>query len=230
MKNNKRQLKLILIAIGILAVPFFAAAAGLFISLDNFQISDSFGTANNPDMVWTGSNYGLTWEDSRKDGESEIYFTRLNGFGEEVGSEVKVSDSSDKISGQPAIIWTNNSYSVVWSENCKLYFNKLDKDAKKYGGITRIIYADYDDCPDKPSLAWTGINYGFVWQANQDSQIFFVKYNSLLERQTQEIQVSRTLNSENPSLVWNGSEYGLTWQANGDIYFNRLNANGNRRR
>ncbi|MBU1255939.1 hypothetical protein KKE74_02190 [Patescibacteria group bacterium] len=234
MKSNNRQLKIILGVFCVLAmavlIPVITNA--IFLTpLDNTQISNSFGTANNPDMIWTGSNYGLVWSDSRKNKEIEIYFTRLNGFGEEVASEVKVSNNLDKISDHPSVIWDNNAYAVVWSEDCKLYFNKLDKDGEKYGGIKTIISSS-DNCSDMPSLTWDGINYGVIWQQGvnsaETSQIFFIRLDYSGQRKGNEIQISKTVDSKNPSFVWNGLEYGVVWQANGQIYFNKLNVNGNR--
>jgi len=234
MKRNKRQLKIILGVFCVLAtavlIPVITNA--IFLTpLDNTQISNSFGTANNPDMIWNGSNYGLVWKDSRKDKEPEIYFTRLNGFGEEIDSEVKVSNNLNKISDYPSIIWNDNVYAVVWSEDCKLYFNRLDKYGEKYGGIKTII-SNSNNCSDMPSLTWDGINYGVIWQQSgnneETSQIFFIRLDYSGQRKGNEIQISKTVDSKNPSFVWNGLEYGVVWQANGQIYFNKLNVNGNR--
>jgi hypothetical protein len=38
------------------------------------------GYSFEPSLVWTGSEYGLAWEDNR-DGNNEIYFTRLSSAG-----------------------------------------------------------------------------------------------------------------------------------------------------
>jgi len=244
MKYNQKQLKLNFPVICILTVTFFifvVAYPAFSISLDNLQVSSSFATATNPDMVWTGSNYGLVWNDSRHGGEPEIYFIRLNGLGERIAREIKISDSSDKISNQPTIIWADNFYAVAWAEydrnetentknGCQLYLKRLTKEGKKYGGIILVTADNYGSCPSNPSISWTGLTYGIAWHESrvktETSQIFFIKLNSLGEKQSDEIQISQTPDAENPSMVWTSREYGLVWQAKGEIYFNRLDADG----
>lgn len=260
MKDNKKQLKsifilwlampssttlfkVVLLGMGILVVSFFmsiTAGAVFPISLDNIQISDSLGKAVNPDIVWSGSNYGLIWSDSRRGGELEIYFARLNELGDKVATELKISSNSDKISNYPAIIWAGNNYAVVWSEyssdengnkqGCGLNFTRIDKNGKVHGGIISVTSDNYGTCPNKPAIVWTGSAYGISWHetrlGNKTPRVFFTKLNPLGEGEDKDIPVSDALNSENASIIWTGSEYGLVWQADGAIYFVRLDANG----
>jgi len=243
MKNNKKQLKSISIVICILALPFVIsplAYAAVSISLDNTQMSNSFGTAANPDIIWTGLSYGLTWQDGRRQGEPEIYFTKLNGLGVRVSKELKISNSSDKISDEPAITWAGNAYGVVWyeyygdeSENndgCNVYFARLNKEGEKRGGIISVTPDNDGACSGHPAISWANSTYGITWHRgysnNETSQIFFRRLDPFGQGKGEEIQVSETLNSENPSIAWTGLEYGIAWQANDGIYFTRLDADG----
>ncbi len=247
MKDNQKKLKsisiLVLAMFFILTAPFLISViyAASSISIDNFQISNSMDKAVNPDIIWTGANYGLTWSDSRHEGEPEIYFAKLNEFGTRVSKELKISNSSDKISNQPAIIWADNMYGVVWSEydrdenkndkdGCNLYFTRLDKEGKKYGGTTSVTSDNHGTCPSNPSIVWTGSKYGISWHetrlGTETSKIFFNRLNYSGEKLGQDVEVSDTLNSLNSSIVWTGEEFGLAWQANGQIYFNQLNVDG----
>ena len=66
--KNKNHLKLILIIGGVLTVPFFIAlsvSAARLVLTDNLKISNTLFKATNPDIVWTGQNYGLAWSDQR---------------------------------------------------------------------------------------------------------------------------------------------------------------------
>lgn len=210
------------------------------ISTDNLQVSESLGNAVNPDIAWSGSNYGLTWSDSRGEGESEIYFMKLNELGGKTIRELKVSSDADRISDDSSIVWAGNLYAVVWSEyykeesknkdGCNLYLKRVDKDGNPHGGIISITSDNYGTCPSKPAIAWNGSNYGIVWQetraTNTTSTIFFIKFNPLIERVTDELIVSQTPSSENASIVWTGADYGVVWQASGAIYFTGLDING----
>ena len=43
-----------------------------------------------PSTAWTGSEYGIAWQDNR-DGMREIYFARLNKNGVKIGNETRIS-------------------------------------------------------------------------------------------------------------------------------------------
>lgn len=212
------------------------------ISTDNFQISESLGKAVEPDIAWSGSNYGVVWNDSRSEGESEIYFMKLNELGGKTIKELKVSNDANRISDNPAIAWAGNLYGIVWPEyyreasknkdGCNLYLNRVDKDGNLHGGIISVTSDNYGSCPSRPAVVWTGSAYGIVWHEttlnNNTSTVFFIKLNPLADRITNEIPVSETANSENASIVWTGSDYGLVWQASRNIYFAGLDINGKR--
>jgi hypothetical protein len=43
---------------------------------DELRITGAFGDSEHPSLVWTGSEYGISWDDDR-DGNAEIYFARV---------------------------------------------------------------------------------------------------------------------------------------------------------
>lgn len=244
--NNKKKISLILPAVCILLFSFlivFASETVYSLSLSNLQISNSFGTAINPDIIGTDFGYALAWSDDRREGEGEreIYFTKLNGFGQRVSKEIRVNSNSNKVSDEPSLLWSGNLYALVWSEyskdnsenennGCELNFTNINKDGTNNGGIKVITSDNYGTCPVSPSISWTDSTYGLVWSESraetETSQIFFIRLDYLGERRSNEIQISNTLNSKNPSIVWTGSEYGIVWQADDGIYFIRLDING----
>lgn len=232
----KKTLLLISIFIIILGLAIIVQAVPS-ISLENLQITSSLGDAVNPNMVWSGSNYGLVWSDSRKSGEPEIRFTRLNSFGRKVGDELEVSSNLYMTSNYPAIVWAGNMYGVVWSEygstgKCYLYFARVNKEGKKYGGITEVTSDSYGTCPNNLSIAWNGLNeYGISWHetrfGSDTTKVFFATIDYSGEKTSKDVLVSDVPNSENSSLDWNGNEYGIVWQSGqSSIYFNRISSDG----
>src|SRR5262249_45582292 len=67
------------------------AAAGQPVGA-NVRVTTNPAPATTPAVVWTGREYGLAWTDER-DGNPEIYFTRLDAAGARVGSDVRVTNA-----------------------------------------------------------------------------------------------------------------------------------------
>src|SRR4030042_958061 len=65
-----------------------------------------------PSLSWTGSEFGVSWFDSR-DGNSEIYFARLDAAGVMQGSEIRITSDSGE-SMFPALAWTESEFGVAW--------------------------------------------------------------------------------------------------------------------
>lgn len=185
--------------------------------VNNLAISDSWGTAKDVDLTWTGSSYGLVWSDARQ-GEREIRFTKLNDFGTQVTKELEISDSPAENSENPRIIWANNCYTLVWQEDNYLYFTRLDKDGDKAGRIKKITKGT------NPDIVWDGLNYGLVYL--DEEKIYFLKLDYAGVKKSQPIEISQGLSSANPRLVWNGSEYALVWPGEKGVYFQELNREG----
>ena len=81
---------------------------------DPVRISDGPLQSMTPDITWSGSEFGSAWTDDR-DGNSEIYFARLDAEGERIGPEVRVSNASGSSSGQ-RISWTGSDYAIIWTD------------------------------------------------------------------------------------------------------------------
>jgi len=210
---------------------------------ENVRITTALGQAAFPAAVFTGLEYGLTWQDSREGENSEIYFTRLDADRRKTGNDINISNNPNKISSNPFIVWTGAEFGVVWSEyssdskenenGCYLYFIRLDANGVKQGKNSLITSDNYGSCPSNPSMVWTGSEYGVSWHENRlglaTSRIFFTKLNNLGEKQGEDMQISRDSISEDSSITWSGKEFGLVWKESlpaSKIYFVRLDESG----
>jgi hypothetical protein len=186
--------------------------------------------------VWTGSEYGVSWCDSRN-GHAEIYFARIDAIGNKIGSDVRVTYAPET-SNRSSLIWRGSGYAVAWFStlsgyNWEIYFARLDSSGNKISSDIRVTDDPYESWD--PSLVWTGSEYGISWFNYQGSSwyVYFARFDSLGNKIGSNIRVTDDPKvSWSPSLVWSGSEYGVSWHdysdGNEEIYLARLDSYGNK--
>lgn len=78
-------------------------------------------------LVWNGSQYGLAWMDDRE-GNDEIYFTRLDSTGTKIGSDMRVTNAGG-LSTYPFLSWNEGAWAISWYDdrdgNNEIYFTIL---------------------------------------------------------------------------------------------------------
>ena len=92
------------------------------------RVTNAAGDSGHAAMTWTGTGYSIFWADNR-DGNYEIYFTRLSAEGVKVGDDVRITNVMGA-SIQPAVAWNGSNYGLVWSDDrdggaSELYFGRL---------------------------------------------------------------------------------------------------------
>ncbi len=195
----------------------------------------SFGNfdSSQPSLAWTGTYYGICWEDLR-DGNWEIYFARINSSGVKVGSDVRITNENH-LSEYPSLIWTGSEYGVAWIDhrdgNSEIYFAHLDSSGSKIGSDLRVTNDDHSSW--LPCIAWSGAEYGIAWAdtRNGNWEVYFARINSSGSKIGADVRVTYDdAGSNESSLIWNGSQYGLSWSderdGNDEIYFVRLDTSG----
>ncbi len=199
----------------------------------DIRITNSTSTSSNPSLVWTGTEYGVSWQDSR-DGNNEIYFSRINASGVKQGSDVRITSDS-AVSIYPSLVWTDVMFGVLWKDNRnsndEIYFARIDTSDVKQGSDLRIT--NNSQTSQNPSMVWTGTEYGVSWRDNRNGndEIYFTRINAIGIEATDDIRITNNSGvSQIPSLVWTGTEYGVCWTDNRDgnteIYFCRIDASG----
>jgi hypothetical protein len=128
------------------------------------RISVDSGWAHDPDIVWAGSNWGLSWEDDRNSWQWEVYFARLQPDGTMIGSEVRITN--DPASSEiPFLAWSGSNYAVTWLDNrlgeFHTYVATISDAGVKTSSNIRITLPGAD--PYAPSIAWSGSGYGMSW-------------------------------------------------------------------
>ena len=212
----------------------------------SWDISRLASSGGAPSLVWTGSEYGVAWQDywwGTAPSDLEIYFARIDASGNPIGSVIRVTNAAGS-SADPSLVWTGHEYGVVWQDlrdgNPEIYFARLDAAGNKIGTDVRLTNEPFESYD--PSLVWTGREYGVAWpnywrESNNDQgvDIFFARLDGAGNRIGLDTWVSRIpLLSWRPSLVWTGSEFGVSWYGfqyiypygDWEIFFARLDAAG----
>jgi len=203
----------------------------------DIRVTYDTAISGGPSLVWTGSEYGLAWRDTR-DGNAEIYFCRLDAAGNKIGEDRRITYAPE-LSSTPSLVWTGKEYGVAWhderDENREIYFARLHPSGKKISSDIRVTVDDA--LSEYPSLVWTGERFAMSWHDERDgnSEIYLARLDPLGTKDGSDIRITNDgAASEYPSLIWAGSGYGVVWHDNRDatsdgnweIYFTRLLPSG----
>ena len=117
---------------------------------------------DRPTAAWTGSGYGVAWQDQRDGGNgSEVYFARADAAGQPLGPEVRVTNAPG-ISQPYAIAWSGATHAIVFEDartgTTETYAAWLDGTGVKLGSDLRLASSRYGS--QTPMIAWTGQGYG----------------------------------------------------------------------
>jgi hypothetical protein len=197
------------------------------------RVTNNDADSGGPSLVWTGSEYGLAWHDSR-DGNPEIYFVRLNAAGAVQGVPIRVSNAAD-LSLFPSLVFNDNGFGVAWEDNrdgaFEIYMSTLDTAGAAVADELRLTNAGTSIAA---SLTWTGAEYGLAWQDSSignDDEIFFARVDTDAAIVGASVRVTNAAGRSGiPSLTYNGDGYGVAWEDARNnllsIYFVRLTSTG----
>lgn len=175
------------------------------------RVTTQAASSSLPSLVWNGNGYGIAWRDNR-DGNDEIYFTRLSGAGAKQAADLRLTTD--------APVGSCNLATSLCSPNSP----------GNAGGPCNVD----DDCgavSAYPSLVWSGSEYAVAWRDERDlnQEIYFTRISSAGVKLGADLRITTNpAASSLPSLVWTGSGYAAAWQddrtGNTEIFFARFDA------
>ncbi len=204
----------------------------------DMRITNANGASYGPSLTWTGSEYGVSWQDYR-DGNYEIYFKRISDTGIPIGTDVRITNANgDSVAN--SLVWTGSDYGVSWGDdrhansenyNSEIYFRRISAIGVPIGTDVRVT--NDSNWSEMPSIVWTGSDYGVSWEDNRDgnSEIYFRRISAIGVPIGTDMRITNASGfSGAPSIVWTGSEYGVSWHyyrdGNYEIYFKRISEAG----
>ena len=95
---------------------------------DPTRITKNTWDSRVPSLAWTGTEYGMTWEDGRGVYTyRDVYFARVNDSAIKQGENMRITTQED--SWVPCLAWSGTEYGVVWRDTrsgIQLNFALLD--------------------------------------------------------------------------------------------------------
>lgn len=190
------------------------------------RVTDDPNGSTQPSLVWTGTDFGVGWQDSR-DGNTEVYFARLDATGAKIGSDIRVTTDAGT-SQRPSIAWTGQEYGLSWIDDRtgddQLYFVRLDSAGGRIGSDVQLTSTE-GTIRAYSTLIWAGTGYGLAYQGTVAGTYF-----RRLDSQGNPIgnPTLATTAADEPScnMVWTGSGYGLVTVSGHDVIFTVLDATG----
>jgi hypothetical protein len=204
----------------------------------------------DPNLVWTGQEYGLVWSTACGAGGNRLVFQRLDRFGSSIGGQTSISRSG----GMPQVVWNGAGFAFVWYES-RVEASGLGVFFAQIGrlGATAVrpqlvspSTPPPGGCPslsvDPPAIAWTGSEYGVIWSDSRFSscgmgsdEIFFRRIGTNGIPVAPEVRLTfdtvRSMSWRN-YLAWDGSGFGVVSYIESPGYigpkFGRIDSVGNR--
>ncbi|MBW2261294.1 MAG: hypothetical protein JRG91_04905 [Deltaproteobacteria bacterium] len=198
------------------------------------RVSTTTNDSLYPQMAWTGSTFGVTWEERSM--YTSVRFALLDADGAKIGSDTGVA-SGTYTCNSPDLVWTGSEFGVAWNDGRlathEIFLARLDADGTEIGS-ERNITADDGQYSAIVSLAWTGSEFGFAWQDRRhgDYEIYFDRATPTGTIIGSEVRISTAAEtSVNPHVAWTGTEFGVLWDDNRliidtEVYFMRISATG----
>jgi hypothetical protein len=213
---------------------------GTLLDSDPFVISDATGSQQSPAVAFDGTNYLVTWYDSRSGSTYDIYGTRVTQDGTVLNTAGIAISTAAENQYFPDVSFDGTNYMVVWQDERSDTFdiygsrvaqngNVLDPSGKKISGAT--------DEQSRPSIDFDGTNYLVVWDDERTGSEYDI-YGTLLDTSGTALNPAgiaistATDNQYMPSVSFDGTNYLVAWHdnrdgaANYDIYSTRVNTSG----
>ena len=205
----------------------------LVVSADDSLIS------NVPKIVWTGSEYGVVWNDMKEPPQprGDVWFQRIGADGQKLGGAVKLTEPTGAPRMGPELAWTGSEYGVTWlyreQLRSEVYFARVSTSGQKIGVPARITY--HDSVKAQAALIWDYNEFAIAWEderAGSYANIHFQRFDS--EGQpigsAQQVSYSDTTSTgaRSVSLAREPGMFGIAWsdERSGDcqrhIYFARI--------
>jgi hypothetical protein len=184
------------------------------------RVTNALGTSRVPAIAWSGSEYGVVWEDNRDAGDHEIYFTRLSPTGSKIGSDVRLTNFPGQ-SLDPEIVWAGSRWGVAWHDdgwvNMEIAFASLDPTASLASPPVRVTQDS--SVSEGVDIVWNGSAYGLAWRDNRtgNGDIYFALLAADGTKLAGDDQVTNTAGlSIHPAIAWSGSAFGIAWKEEED--------------
>jgi hypothetical protein len=214
---------------------------GVRVAPADTRVSNTSGASGHPALAWNGQSWGLVYSDDSP-GNTELFYRPLNASGAPTAAAIRLTNASG-VTDWPDLVWTGQSYAVAYDDQRAgsgkhdLYFQRFDRNGTRIGGEVQVTTDP--NRQSSPILKWSGVEFALVWTDYRNAnnrEIYFRRLAPDGSLRGGEVRVTNdAADSAWPDLAWNDAdgEWAVVWHdtrdGNAEVYFARLDANGNKR-
>jgi len=197
------------------------------------KIFDDTYEQDHPWLAWTGSEFGLMWDDDRDD-PKDIWFCRLDAGGVMVpGSDHAVAtDTFD--CDMEMMEWDGSGFAFTWWTQFTgdVLFARLDAAGALDIGPC-ILEGDPGVSADYPVVSYNGVEYGVAWfqdDGGGTADVWFDRADAAGSLQGAVLIASDGFYKAGLKLAWTGTRWTLLWldgrDGHGEVYYTQVRTNG----
>ncbi len=168
---------------------------------------------SNPSIAYSQS-YGccIAWEDSRN-GNSDIYATRLNGIGDVSSADIQITANTSN-QQKPNCIYNQNFFWFVWTDyrtGTSSIYGRIMLASNNSLNPEKSFVSTSGNCTT-PVLASAANRCALAWVDDKDgnSEIYVQLFNSSQSPVATPVRVTNNSQySTDPRLLWTGAEFEL---------------------
>jgi hypothetical protein len=183
--------------------------AGAAIGCPAVRLTDDVIPSYRPSLAWTGSEYGLAWQEGDL-GDEVIQFLRLDTAGHPIGDPVVIDPGR-----RPTLLWSGAEYAIVWEGEDTVEFALLDADGSST--VRRSFTGS------SPAMVWNGFEYGIAYLVGatypERADVFLHWFGANgVDRGDRQISTSANgcttppCSAESPAVAWHEGSYGVAWR------------------
>ena len=190
--------------------------------------------STDPAVIWLDDAFAITWVDTR-DGNQEIYYTRVSGDGAPQGDARRITFDFNR-SFDPTLAPNHHGVGMAWIDTRngvrEIYFMRLSAQGVPLVDPRPVTHGVHN--PRLFELLWTGQHYGLLWVESidgQDTARFgrLSHQGELLEGSVVTLGPA-TATTHEPTMVRTGSGFGLAWHdpspETPGLHFREISAQG----
>ena len=196
------------------------SASGSVLDPAGFAISSANGHQRNPAVAFDGTNYLVSWEDTRLSAASDIYAARVSRTGSVLDANGLSICPRFGAQEHPAVAFDGVNYLVVWDDSSAgssrdIYGTRVSTGGTVLDTAFVGISTDTSD-QSSPAIAFDGTNYLVAWSDYRNNSTSDV-YGARVSRPGTVLDASGiqfaggTESQTDAALAFDGTNYLLVW-------------------
>jgi hypothetical protein len=195
--------------------------------------------ARSPEFAFNGSEFGLTWIDSRDTRpDSRVFFNLISRTGTKLMEDMRLSELDSP--GHPFITYSSSSkeYAITWIREdgdimeSYILFTRVSDEGMKIGDD--ILVTESPDPKSQPLIVPASVGYGMLWCdfPTDHCDLKFMRLGPEGDRLSDERMIAQNiwLYANYYDLVFTGSEFAAVWydgyEYDANVYFERISMDG----